>query len=58
MDWGWAVTALEQHGLLGIFVVVALEYACLPMPSEVLLPLAGLAAAAAGFPLASACWRA
>ena len=52
MDWGWAVTALEQHGLLGIFVVVALEYACLPMPSEVLLPLAGLAAAAAGFPLA------
>lgn len=52
MDLSWAISALEQYGLLGIFLVIALEYACLPMPSEVLLPLSGLAAAAAGIPLA------
>lgn len=43
---------LERYGLLGIFAVLALEYACFPMPSEVLLPVSGLAAAAAGIPLA------
>ncbi len=52
MDLSWATQALEQYGLPGIFLVIALEYACLPMPSEVLLPLAGVAAAAAGIPLA------
>ncbi len=51
MIWDWAVEALKQYGLSGIFLVIALEYACLPMPSEVLLPLAGLSAAAAGIPL-------
>lgn len=48
----WAVELLSQFGLAGIFVATALEYACLPMPSEVLLPLAGSLAAAAGLPLA------
>ncbi|MDR0928855.1 MAG: DedA family protein [Oscillospiraceae bacterium] len=52
MNLDWAIVLLERYGALGIFVVTALEYACLPMPSEVLLPMAGLAAAAAGLPLA------
>ncbi len=52
MDIGWALRALEQHGLSGIFWIVLLEYACFPLPSEALLPLAGLAAAASGVPLA------
>lgn len=54
MNMDWAVGALEQYGLLGIFIVIALEYTCFPMPSEVLLPLAGLVAAAANTPLALA----
>lgn len=54
MNIEWAMQALEQYGLLGIFIVIALEYTCLPMPSEVLLPLAGLVAAASGTPLALA----
>ena len=36
------ITAIVgEYGLLAIFVMIALEYACFPMPSEVLLPLAG-----------------
>lgn len=52
LDMKWAIDALHQYGLLGIFIVLALEYACFPMPSEVLLPVAGFAVATAGFPLA------
>jgi len=52
MDVAWAVGALEQYGLLGVFIVLSLEYACFPMPSEVLLPAAGLVLAAARIPLA------
>jgi len=52
MDMAWAVSALEQYGLLGVFIVLSLEYACFPMPSEVLLPASGLILAAARIPLA------
>lgn len=52
MDMGWAMGVLERYGLLGIFAVLTMEYACFPLPSEVLLPVSGLAAAAAGIPLA------
>ncbi len=51
LDLAWATAALEQYGLVGIFAVVALEYACFPLPSEAVLPLSGMAAAAAGLPL-------
>lgn len=53
LDAAWAVGFMEQYGLYGLFVVIALEYACLPLPSEALLPLAGMAAAAANLTLAS-----
>jgi len=50
MDISWAAEAMSRFGLLGMFLVVALEYACFPLPSEVLLPLAGFTCAAAGVP--------
>ena len=31
-----------NYGLLSIFILVALEYANLPLPSEVILPLIGM----------------
>ena len=45
LDASWASACFERFGLWGIFLFNVLEYACLPMPSEVLLPLAGFAAA-------------
>lgn len=35
---------MEQYGLISIFVIVMLEYANFPLPSEVVLPLAGIMA--------------
>lgn len=32
---------INEYGLLIIFIVVLLEYACFPLPSEVVLPFAG-----------------
>lgn len=52
LDAAWTGAFFERFGLWGIFLLNVLEYACLPMPSEVLLPLAGFAAAAAGVPAA------
>ena len=53
----WATQALEQYGMIGVMFVIMLEYCCLPMPSEVLLPFAGvlLAASKTPFVLAVAC---
>lgn len=39
---------MAQYGLLAMFVLISLEYACLPLPSEVILPLAGAMALASG----------
>lgn len=38
----WLITFTETMGYIGIFIVVALEYACFPMSSEILLPLIGM----------------
>lgn len=32
---------MTQYGLVAMFLFIILEYACLPLPSEVILPLAG-----------------
>ncbi|MBY0757392.1 DedA family protein [Clostridium sardiniense] len=38
----WLITFTESMGYIGILIVVALEYACFPMSSEILLPLIGM----------------
>lgn len=35
------VEFMTQYGLIAMFIFIILEYACLPLPSEVILPLAG-----------------
>ncbi|NJA35978.1 DedA family protein, partial [Clostridioides difficile] len=34
-----------QYGLISVFVLIMIEYACFPLPSEVVLPLCGAIAA-------------
>ena len=48
-----AISLIEQYGLIAIFFVIMLEYACFPLPSEVVLPLAGAIAASGGISIAS-----
>lgn len=38
----WLIAFTGTMGYIGIFIVVALEYACFPMSSEILLPLIGM----------------
>lgn len=49
----YVLSLIDQYGLLAIFLVIALEYACFPLPSEVVLPLAGALAAQGGMSLFS-----
>lgn len=37
---------IDQHGMVAVFVLILLEYACFPLPSEVVLPFSGAVAAA------------
>lgn len=32
---------INQYGMIAIFIAILIEYACFPIPSEVILPLAG-----------------
>ncbi|WP_024613852.1 DedA family protein [Clostridium sp. Ade.TY] len=48
------VSLIDNFGYIGVFVAVFLEYACLPLPSEVLLPFVGLLAATGNISLISA----
>ncbi|ADU28253.1 DedA family protein [Ethanoligenens harbinense] len=47
MSW---MSAVETYGLWAVFILVALEYACFPLPSEVILPFAGAFAARTDVP--------
>ncbi|ROR67260.1 DedA family protein [Agrococcus jenensis] len=51
---GWAVGLMEAVGAPGAAIAIAAENLFPPIPSEVILPLAGLTAAAGGFTLAEA----
>ena len=51
---GWAVSVMETLGGPGAGLVVALENVFPPVPSEVILPLAGFTAAQGSFSLLSA----
>ena len=37
----WIIDFITQYGLIAMFLFIALEYACLLLPSEVVLPLSG-----------------
>lgn len=39
---------VREYGVLVIFAAIVLEYACFPLPSEILLPLAGVLCARCG----------
>lgn len=39
---------VQDYGLPAVFLLIMLEYACLPVPSEVVLPFAGAVAVGAG----------
>ena len=39
---------VRQYGVMVIFIAIVLEYACFPLPSEILLPLAGVLCARCG----------
>ena len=47
----WIIDFITQYGLIAMFVFIALEYACLPLPSEVVLPLSGALTVSSGRPL-------
>ena len=35
------MNAIDSYGLIAVFVLILLEYACFPLPSEVVLPFSG-----------------
>jgi membrane protein DedA with SNARE-associated domain len=43
-------TLVNEYGMIAIFLLILAEYACFPVSSEILLPLAGLIGARQGFP--------
>lgn len=45
------VELVDKYGLFIIFMLVMLEYACFPLPSELVLPFSGAVAASAGLSL-------
>ncbi|MDE5978019.1 MAG: DedA family protein [Turicibacter sp.] len=47
----WIIEFITQYGMIAMFLFIALEYACLPLPSEVILPLSGAMAISSGKPL-------
>lgn len=40
---------INQYGIYAIMAMIALEYACFPIPSEIVLPLSGLILKSEGF---------
>lgn len=50
MDSGLIFSFIESYGLIAVFILIMLEYACFPLPSEIVLPFAGAYAAFYGVP--------
>jgi len=38
---GWINNFIDNYGIIAILIMIFLEYACFPVPSEVILPIAG-----------------
>lgn len=47
----WLMPLVADYGLLAVFVTMTLESACIPIPSEIVVPYAGFLAAQGYFPL-------
>ena len=45
----WIESFLQSYGIWAMFVLIMLEYACFPVSSEIILPLAGVMAAGVVF---------
>jgi membrane protein DedA with SNARE-associated domain len=37
----WIVDVISATGYLGVVILMAIESACIPLPSEVIMPFAG-----------------
>jgi membrane protein DedA with SNARE-associated domain len=37
----WIVAPISALGYFGVFVLMAIESACIPLPSEIIMPFAG-----------------
>lgn len=48
---GWIVTVISATGYVGVAGLMAIESACIPLPSEVIMPFAGYLAATGRFGL-------
>ncbi len=45
----FVMNAIESYGLVAVFMLILLEYACFPLPSEVVLPFSGAVASQSGW---------
>jgi membrane protein DedA with SNARE-associated domain len=50
----WIVEAISAGGYLGVLVLMTIESACIPLPSEVIMPFAGYLASVGRFSLVGA----
>src|ERR1700752_3231218 len=50
----WIVGVISSTGYLGIVVLMAIESACIPLPSEAIMPFAGYLVSAGRFSLVGA----
>src|SRR5437764_10243961 len=48
---GWIVAAISGAGYLGVVGLMAVESACIPLPSEIIMPFAGYLASTGRFSL-------
>ena len=47
----WIVSAISSTGYLGLMALMAIESACIPLPSEIIMPFAGYLVSAGRFSL-------
>lgn len=50
---GFIISTISRTGLIGVGLLMAIESACIPLPSEVIMPFAGFLAAQGKFSLLS-----
>lgn len=50
----WAVGSISELGYLGVVILMAIESACIPLPSEIVMPFAGYLASVGKFSLVGA----